>query len=467
LVNRFLWMMADSVDHEISQSCTRLTLAGKSVTGETLITRSCVPVDGTVHECVCPYCRREILARATIVEDGVPARPRRLPPKRAQHPKGFVALIYGSAPAYFIGALVTGWSLQKHTSLPIECRVLLVTHDVPEAFRSMLSSVWTLQDVEYIEKASPWFYWDYHKSRFKQVFTKLRILQDLHGLFSKVILLDLDLLIRGEVDSLFDLPAPAAMVRGQGALRHGETVPIDSFFMGHRQVIGINCGVMLVEPNESVFNHMIKEVETYSHPEHWPSHGPEQDYLSRFYNAFGYWTNISCRYNYQVHLNQFGSLEWHHYNIRDHPEVSIFHFSGRLVKPWSLLLDLKIAHSLTYDALNLFVRNVANKAAAELVRVNEALNQPVSETSKPTTIERDTSEEPSDEIDSHFCYGTGINQKKARRCYLDRYIHPSWTEADSQSCIEWINAFRELNQSLNGQITALLEDMWSKESSSR
>ena len=194
--------------------------------------------------------------------------------------------MYGSAPAYFVGALVTGWSLAHHTSVPLSCRILLCTDDVPETFKTLLASVWTVRRVEYINKASPWFYWDYHKSRFKQVFTKLRVLKDLHGMFKKVVLLDLDLLVRGEVDSLFQLPAPAAMVRGQSPLKHGETVPVDAFFMAHRQVAGINCGVMLVEPSGEIFDKMLKEVQQYVHPEHWPSHGPEQDYLSRFYNAF-------------------------------------------------------------------------------------------------------------------------------------------------------------------------------------
>jgi lipopolysaccharide biosynthesis glycosyltransferase len=345
--------------------------------------------------------------------------------------------------------------------------VLLCTPDVSAAFRSILSSVWTLQDVEYIHKASPWFYWDYNKSRFKEVFTKLRILKDLHGMFKKVLLLDLDLLIRGEVDSLFDLPAPAAMVRGQIPFRHGEVVPIDAFYAGHRQVLGINCGVMLVEPNAALFDTMIKEVETYSHPEHWPSHGPEQDYLSRFYNAFGQWVNMSCRYNYQVHLTQFGSTEWHHYNLRGHPKVSIFHFSGRLVKPWSLLLDLKIAHAMSYSEIDDFVLGIATKSEIELERINVELNQ-----GKIVSVEEDNDSKPptvesGEGIDSHFCYGTGPQQKKSRRCYLDRYVHPSWSAADSDSCVEWFRAFKEADEFLHGTVLKLLHSLWEAEIANR
>jgi lipopolysaccharide biosynthesis glycosyltransferase len=444
----------------------QLALSGLSLCMDPLVARNPFYADGSSHPCVCPYCRRDILVRAMVTEDGVPPKPRRLPPIRSRFPRGFVALIYGSSPAYFVGALVTGWSLMRHTSLPIECRVLLCTHDVPDSFRASLASVWTIRNVEYIEKASPWFYWDYRKSRFKQVFTKLRILKDLHGYFTKVILLDLDLLIRGNVDSLFELPAPAAMVRGQGSLKHGQTVPIDAFFQGHRQVIGINCGVMLVEPNATVFDQMIKEVEMYSHPEHWPSHGPEQDYLSRYYNAFGHWTNISCRYNYQIHLNQFGSLEWHHYNVRGHPHVSIFHFSGRLVKPWSLLLDLRIAHAMTYGEIESFLHKTADYAKTELKRLNLQANETLTDdgVEEPITTERQkTTEDATEEIESHFCLGVGEAQQKSRRCYLDRYIHPSWTEADSQSCVEWMKSFEEVDEYLAGAVTDLLRDMWTIE----
>ena len=428
-----------------------LKLSGRSLDNGQLVTRLFARADGNYHDCICPHCRRDLSIKVSIVHESDSFRPRRAPPAISKHNFGYVALIYGAAPAYFVGALVTGWSLSKHTKLPLECRVLLCTDDVPEAFISLLSAVWTIQKVEYINKASPWFYWDYHKSRFKQVFTKLRILEDLNGSFRKVVLLDVDLLIRGEIDSLFDLPAPASMVRGQNNLKHGEGVPMDTFYVAHRQTIGINCGVMLVEPSKLLFDQMLQEVESHYHPEHWPSHGPEQDYLSRFYNAFGQWTNISCRYNYQVHLNQYGSLEWHHLNVKGHPDVSVFHFSGQLVKPWSLLLDLRIAHDMQYSQIAEFIIQIHLNAEKELLLQQKVVSEDDNHHEKTTSIE------------SHFCFGIGASARKTKRCYLDRHIHPSWTRADSDSAIEWIHTFKEADEFLNGRVVSLLQSLWQRE----
>ena len=456
---------ADSYPIHVTEA-DRIELCSRSVDSGNLTTIGSIAADGAFHDCVCPHCRRDLSMKVSVVRGVASSRPRRPPPSLAKYEAGYVALIYGSAPAYFVGALVTGWSLSQHTKLPLQCRILLCTEDVPKVFTDLLSSVWTIRPVEYINKASPWFYWDYHKSRFKQVFTKLRILECLYGTFRKVVMLDVDLLIRGQIDSLFGLPAPAAMVRGQNNLRHGECVPLETFYTSHRQVLGINCGVMLVEPSKNLFSRMLKEVESHYHPEHWPSHGPEQDYLSRFFNAFGQWTNMSCRFNYQVHLNQLGSLEWHHLNVKSHPNVSIFHFSGQLVKPWSLLLDLHIAHGKQYAEVEEFISEIASKAERELVQINLELAAREGNEGDKLHEVKDSCEQKKP-IETHFCYGLSPSATKTRRCYLDRHIHPSWTRADSDSAIEWIRAFRQADGGLNGKVVSLLSCLWKNEELAR
>jgi lipopolysaccharide biosynthesis glycosyltransferase len=277
------------------------------------------------------------------------------------------------------------------------------------------------------------------------------VLKDFAGEYRKVILLDLDLLVRkDDIDSLFELRAPAAMVRGQNYLPHGAVVPIDTFYSSHRQTVGINCGVMMVEPNSDIFDLMLSEVtEHYKHPEHWPSHGPEQDYLSRFYNAFSHWTNMSCRYNYQVHLMKFGSLEWHHYNRKGFRDVSVFHFSGRLVKPWEILLDLLIVHDMSYNELIRFVETIPDRLRPE----------PTPET-----------EDPDDSAiveSTHFCYGNHPGQRPTKKCYLHRYIHPSWTSNDSDAVIEWIHAFKSADEETCGSTVKLLKQLWERELATR
>lgn len=465
--------MVDPVDLNLSLvDGDELEIVGRSLNSDLLVSRATIRVGAADSQvCACPHCRRRLLASVKIPT--LPRlRPRRPPPVLGETGNAFAALMYGTSPTYFVGALVTGWSLQRHSSLLKCSRILLCTDDVPDEFRAVLSEFWTIRPVEYIHRASTWFYWDYHNSRFKKVFTKLRVLNDFAGEFAKVVLLDLDLLIRGEVDSLFNLPAPAAMVRGQCSLRHGEVVPIDAFYCGHRQVLGINCGVMLVEPNAETFTQMLSEVEEHWHPEHWPSHGPEQDYLSRFYNAFGQWTNMSCRYNYQVHLTQYGSLEWHHYNRKHHPDVSVFHFSGRLVKPWEFVLDLHVAHNLSYEEIEEFVKEIPAKAAESMrVRISEItadlFPQPSPENHEEklsSTMDIPTVTEVDDSLvgalDSPFCYGTAPSQRGSKRCYLDRYIHASWSEADSEGVIEWLRSFREADEATGHEMTRILTDLW-------
>lgn len=102
--------------------------------------------------------------------------------------------------------------------------------------------------------------------RFQDVFTKLRVLELTE--YSKVCLLDSDMLVRDNIDEIFDLQPPAALVRGTFPPRHGEAsfriwsgvvncatgakVPVTTFWNGHRQITGINGGCMLLEPSQEV-----------------------------------------------------------------------------------------------------------------------------------------------------------------------------------------------------------------------
>ena len=109
------------------------------------------------------------------------------------------------------------------------------------------------------------------------------------------------------LDELFSLSTPAAMARGNHNLEHGDRVPGKNWFRAEddpkwpwTQGGGINAGVILLEPNETMFDMMRREVTTEVHPEHIAGSGPEQDYLSRFFAAAP-WHHISVSYNFQPH----------------------------------------------------------------------------------------------------------------------------------------------------------------------
>lgn len=54
----------------------------------------------------------------------------------------------------------------------------------------------------------------------------------------------------------------------------GQKVPMDSECSC---VVGINAGVMLLQPNQWVFNDMLAELSEPNHPEHCVGNGPEQE----------------------------------------------------------------------------------------------------------------------------------------------------------------------------------------------
>ncbi|CAL1147161.1 unnamed protein product, partial [Cladocopium goreaui] len=127
--------------------------------------------------------------------------------------KGFAyaTLLYGMGVEYFLGALVLGWSLQANGCQ--ETRLLLYTEDVPEVFLDALQVYWTLHQVEYLH-SDPSLYVDKDRSRFQAVFTKIQVLSCTD--YSKVLMMDLDMLVRGNLDELFQLRAPAALKRCSG-----------------------------------------------------------------------------------------------------------------------------------------------------------------------------------------------------------------------------------------------------------
>lgn len=332
--------------------------------------------DGTEHkwESWCPSCRRPLDIQA--YGDDVGRAPRgalgeTLPMSAGAWPSSasagasaapeaakyaYVAAIWGNHPGFVLGALVLGHALARTSAGGLE-RVLLHTWDVGEAARKALAHVWTLKHVSYIDATERCFAGG-KGGRFAGTFTKLHAM----GLsnYVKVLLLDIDLVILESLDHLFELQAPAALARGPNDKAHGARVDGRRFFLGDDgsgdkdwwewcwgQNGGINAGVVLLEPNDLLFQRAKREVMQELHPEHIPGSGPEQDYLSRFYAP--YWSHISVKYNYQLHHVFYGlesvlpwwtaskeepREDWLPARLKLPPEeVAVIHFSGTL-KMW-------------------------------------------------------------------------------------------------------------------------------------
>ena len=315
-------------------------------------------IDWKWYKTNCPCCRRPL----EITMSSVKEEPWAKPPRDSRH--AFATALWGTNAGYALGALVLGFRL-KELSAHID-RVMVHTDDVPsnylEAFQK--DGLWQLCKVDYIDGVS-----DLYVSKgniFDGVFTKLSVwkLED----YAKVLLLDLDIIPLKPLDKLFELPCPAAMVRGQGEHIHGAKVD-GCWFFGKEdyqnypwgQSGGINAGIILLEPDNYVFQQMLSEVTCKFHPCHVAGSGPEQDYLSRFFAARKEtpWHHISVAWNYQLHQSLFAIerfLEWTAFlqtkgqdfseadknwlperlrmNLED---IGVVHFSGE-VKMWHRFL---------------------------------------------------------------------------------------------------------------------------------
>eukprot|EP00434_Breviolum_minutum_P025766 symbB.v1.2.022777.t1/scaffold2059.1/size90859/5 len=328
----------------------------------------------------CPCCRRPLEITMSSAQEQPWTR----------HPRGsgyaFVTALWGANAGYALGALVLGYRLQELS--PKIDRVIVHTDDVPANYLKAFEKdgLWQLRKVDYIDGV-PALYVS-KGNIFDGVFTKLAVwkLEE----YSKVILLDLDIIPLKPLDPLFDLPCPAAMVRGQGSDIHGSEVDGGRFFGTEEyrdypwgQSGGINAGLILLQPDDHVFQQMLSEVTCKYHPCHVAGSGPEQDYLSRFFAAKkdSPWHHISVAWNYQLHQSLFAiervvawrsfvetsghdvsedDKEWLPERLKMNLEdIGLVHFSGE-VKMWHRFLEAtgsaeeedrrrEVHHALTWN----------------------------------------------------------------------------------------------------------------------
>ena len=154
-----------------------------------------------------------------------------------------------------------------------------MTSDILEVFAAeLLRLYWDVRTIEHVEVNQALK--SRCKNKFTRVFTKLRAweLND----FRKVVLLDTDILVRRNVDELFDLPTPTAPMRGHLAHEPGKLRPGKSLYDNttRLQKFGINAGVIVLSPDSQVFDRMVEHL-LRSHPgAHNATTAPEQDFLS-------------------------------------------------------------------------------------------------------------------------------------------------------------------------------------------
>lgn len=319
-----------------------LSVRDRSAIGDSLptrVSRTALPDTGSAElPLACVHCRLPLtleLSRSGLLADAGAY----VPASMSEDKYAYATLLYGDKIEYFLGALVLGTSL-RNTNPSVD-RLLLHTDDVPTSILRALEHFWTLRQVQYLE-GSPKLYKNFSQSRFKAVFTKLQALTCTD--YAKVMMLDLDMLVRGSLEEIFDLPTPAAMKRSSGREQpaHGGTFDANDIWRSHRDDMcsGINAGLMLLQPDLRIYERMVSEIRDSRHPEHLGTYGPEQDYLARFYTTFmtGAWTHVHARFNYQLMLpDDYVSAA--HRGLDIERDVVVAHYSGPRVKPWELERD--------------------------------------------------------------------------------------------------------------------------------
>lgn len=213
---------------------------------------------------------------------------------------GIAALLHGERHEYFVYACVLGHRLRAASASHGPDRVLLCGPGFcsnPAARRTLRHAGW-----DFLLPVTPISAEHLDKTRAKRhalVFTKLRVLE---LPYSRVLLLDLDLLPRhgADVGHLFDLCAPAAKYHCAeypgASLDHGEEIPL---WLREGYQWSPNAGVMRLDPlptlseRRAQVNAMMNEIaqrdkETYL---------PEQYYLAERLTG---WRHIDQNWNWEV-----------------------------------------------------------------------------------------------------------------------------------------------------------------------
>lgn len=232
----------------------------------------------------------------------------------------YITVLYGNN-IYLTGALVLGYSLMK-TNTDYD-RVILVTPDVSPEYREYLRPVYTnIIEINYVA-VNPEIFAD-ATTRFRDVFTKLACFDLVQ--YEKIILLDLDMIVAKNIDHLFQLTAPAAVVKHH-YVAYGKKIPAGMICRNGELVGSINAGLMLLEPSLEEWADIQQDISRNVQLKKFKY--PEQDYLSLRY--CGDWTSITFNYNFQFGLTK--RVRKAKYRIDD---IYVIHYSSSY-KPWNVL----------------------------------------------------------------------------------------------------------------------------------
>ena len=251
--------------------------------------------------------------------------------------KGFayVSLFFGGHPDIFLGLVSVGWSLKDRHATQHDL-VLMHTSDVPRRFLDILAKFWKLRLVHelpfdhLVTKGS--------RESLKRLFLKLRSFQLTQ--YRKVLFLDVDILIRGSLDELFNYHAPAGVLydwkdvltENAGKVLTGADL-LDP--ATGELTCRVNAGVLLVVPDSDQFEKICAMAASWGCDGDKASCCPEEELLTRYFAAqdIGL-TSLDLRWNLEMHR------AWQ-VTKRDTDQAIILHFSCSAWKPFWTTWNLR------------------------------------------------------------------------------------------------------------------------------
>ncbi|WP_413728648.1 glycosyltransferase family 8 protein [Sodalis sp. RH19] len=252
--------------------------------------------------------------------------------------KAWITLL--TDPAYLAGVRTLHQSLQDtHTRYPL---VVMVTAGIGQQIRDDLAAEGC--DVRAVTPLRPrdGVAGGYAYARFAEVWSKLCAWR-LTG-FSRLVLLDADMLALKNMDELFDIPLPAGGIAACHACRcnpnHIATypkswVPANCYYTYSANPAALpadftpyfNSGIIVLTPGEKTYDELAGQVAAITDLAAYPF--PEQDLLNAYFQ--GRW--LALPYGY----NALKTLSVHHAAMWRMPQVKNLHFI--LDKPWQYAPD--------------------------------------------------------------------------------------------------------------------------------
>jgi alpha-N-acetylglucosamine transferase len=229
---------------------------------------------------------------------------------RGRDPReAYVTLLYGG---FLLGARVLGQSLRE-TGTKKEL-IALCTETVSDATKDILKQDgWTIRDIQNIH--SPYEGLSKRGSYFSGIFSKLHIWNMTD--YDRIVYLDSDVLVVRNIDHMFDCGTFCA------AFRHSDL---------------FNAGIVVVQPNRTIFNHMLEKIEVFTSYD-----DGDQGFLNVYFKDLVYapffnWSSESRQYQpmrMPAGLNSdigiyYGTSRW----VIPDEEIRNIHYTLGPLKPW-------------------------------------------------------------------------------------------------------------------------------------